>query len=100
MLTQKEDGNFYLEDGTFAVKVSFSQLEHVEDDGFFTEMCVVMAEGKYDENLFYAKSIMHPPLHANKAQKFQLNEQDYFGSYTKLTETLMIKGKITEIEKG
>lgn len=59
---------------------------------------MVMADGKYDEGLFYVKSIMHPPLHANKALKFHLNEQDYFGSYTKLTESLMVQTKFTTLD--
>jgi hypothetical protein len=31
---------------------------------------------------------MQPPLHANKSFKFKINEQDYFGSYIKMTENL------------
>ena len=38
---------------------------------------------------------MHPPLHANKTLKFQLNEQDYFGSYTKMTENMMFQKELT-----
>jgi hypothetical protein len=53
-------------------------------------MCVIMAEGKYDNGMFYLLRVLHPPLHANKSFKFTINEQDYFGSYTKLTETMMI----------
>lgn len=32
--------------------------------------------------------IMHPPLLANKALKFKINEQDYFGSYLKMSENI------------
>ena len=91
ILCQKEDGRYYLEDGTYAVVISFSELENVEEDGFFTEMCVILAEGRYSDSTFFIKNLMHPPLHANKSFKFQLNDQDYFGSYTKLTENMMIK---------
>jgi hypothetical protein len=52
-------------------------------------MCVILAEGKYLNGTFYLLRAMHPPLHANKKLKFQLNEQDYFGSYTKMTENMM-----------
>lgn len=58
-------------------------------------MCVVMAGGRYENGMFYISKIMHPPLHANKSLKFQLNERDYFGSYTKMTENMMVKNKIT-----
>ena len=43
LISQKEDGHFYLEDGTYTVKVSFAELEWVEPDAFFTEMCIIMA---------------------------------------------------------
>jgi len=52
-----------------------------------------MAEGKYDNGMLYLLRVQHPPLHANKVFKFQLNEQDYFGSYTKMTENMMFKNK-------
>lgn len=29
---------------------------------------------------------MHPPLFANKTEKLRLNEEDYFGSYIKMSE--------------
>ena len=86
IISQKEDGNYYLEDNTYSVRVSFAELEFVEPDAYFTEMCVVMAQGKYENGMLYLLRVMHPPLHANKSFKYTLNEQDYFGSYTKLTE--------------
>ena len=82
LLTQKEDSNYYLEDITHTVKISFAELEYVESDAFFTEMCVLLIQGKYLNGIFYLLRVLHPPLHANKQMKFQLNEQDYFGSYT------------------
>jgi hypothetical protein len=58
-------------------------------------MCVILAEGKYLNGTFYLLRAMHPPLHANKTLKFQLNEQDYFGSYTKMTENMMFQKELT-----
>ena len=79
------------------MQINLEELEYAEPDAFFTECSVVMAEGRFNEdaNLFVVKSLMHPPLHANKEMKFNLNEQDYFGSYTKLTENLMVQSKFT-----
>ena len=88
IITQKEDGNYYLEDTTFTVKISFAELKHVEPDAFFMENCVILAEGKYENSMFYLHTVLHPPLHANKSFKFKINEQDYFGSYLKMTENL------------
>ena len=93
LISQKEDGHYYLEDGTYSVQVTFSELEWVEQDAFFTEMCIIMAEGHFDNGMFYVHNVMHPPLHANKSFKFHLNEQDYFGSYTRMTENMMFKNK-------
>ena len=70
IITQKEDSHYYLEDNTYVIKVSFAELEYVEPDAFFTEMNVIMAQGKYANGMFYLHRVMHPPLHANKNFKF------------------------------
>ena len=49
---------------------------------------MILAEGCYKDGMFYLETVMHPPLHANKEFKFKINEQDYFGSYLKMTENL------------
>jgi hypothetical protein len=41
---------------------------------------------------------MHPPLHANKSFKFKINEQDYFGSYLKMTESLTENQGVVRVE--
>lgn len=74
ILTQKEDGNYYMEDTTYSVKVSFEEISHVEPDAFFTENCIILAEGCYKNEKFYLHTVMHPPLHANKSFKFKINE--------------------------
>ena len=93
LIEQREDGNYYLEDNTISVKVSFAQLEYVEPDAFFTEMCILLCEGKYENGMFYLLRVLHPPLHANKSFKYKLNEQDYFGSYMQMTETMNMQFK-------
>lgn len=74
IITQKEDGMYYLEDTTICVKVSFGEIEYVEPDAFFTENSVLLVEGKYQNGMFYLLTIMQPPLHANKSFKFKINE--------------------------
>lgn len=90
ILTQKEDANYYLEDGDMTVRVAFQDLEWVDPDSFFTESCVVLCCGTYRDDMFKLTHIMHPPLHAKKSFKFKLNEHDYFGAYTK-KKTMIIK---------
>ena len=43
LITLREDGFYYIEDSTYAAKISFASLENVENDAFFTETCVVLA---------------------------------------------------------
>jgi hypothetical protein len=42
LLTQREDANYYLEDSTLSVRVSFSELKYADPDSYFTENCVLM----------------------------------------------------------
>lgn len=83
LLAQREDANYYLEDSTLTVKVSFAELEYAEPDALFTENCIILCCGEYHNETFYLTHIMHPPLHARKSFLFKLNEHDYFGSYSK-----------------
>jgi len=53
IINQLEDGHYYLEDSTYQVQLSFAELKYVEPDAFFTEMCVIMAEGRHDNGMFY-----------------------------------------------
>ena len=98
LLTQREDGHYYIEDNTYSIQVSFAQLEYVEPDAYFTENCIILAEALYgDGHIVYLKRVMHPPLHANKKFKFKINEMDYFGSYIKMTEEMNIKKGMQQI---
>jgi hypothetical protein len=47
VIVQKEDTFFYLEDSTFVIKLSFTELEYVDPDAFFTENCIVLVQGYY-----------------------------------------------------
>lgn len=96
LLTLREDGAYYIEDGTYAVKVQFSSLESVQDDVFFTETCAVLAQGRMAGDTFKLSQLMHPPMLRNKKERYQLNEQDYFGSYVKMTEQLQAKAELPE----
>ena len=60
----------------------------MQPDAFFTENCIVLANGRFENTIFYVMRVIHPPMHKNKSLKYAINEQDYFGSYTKMTEQL------------
>ena len=51
--------------------------------GFFTENCMVLCEGHSEESIFHVEHMAHPPLYSDKAVRFQLKTNDYFGAYTK-----------------
>ena len=68
--------------------MSFTELEHVDNDAFFTENMILMCCGIYHNDTFYLTNIRLPPLHARKSFMFKVNENDYFGAYSK--QKLMI----------
>ena len=59
MLSQLQEGKFYLEDLDGKVRVDLSQTEFTM--GLFTEQTVVISEGVYKDQLFHASSIGFPP---------------------------------------
>mmetsp|Transcript_42329 Transcript_42329/g.31003 ORF Transcript_42329/g.31003 Transcript_42329/m.31003 type:complete len:112 (-) Transcript_42329:883-1218(-) len=88
ILTQREDANYYLEDQTLAVKLSFSELMMVDPDIFVTENCILLCKGYYENEVFKVVDIQAPPLHHRKKFLLKLNEKDYFGSYFKKQKLL------------
>lgn len=59
MLSQLQEGKFYLEDLDGKLRVDLSQTEFTM--GLFTEQTVVISEGVYKDQLFHATSIGFPP---------------------------------------
>ncbi|GFR26086.1 DNA polymerase epsilon subunit 2 [Trichonephila clavata] len=59
MLTQLKEGQFYLEDPTGVVRLNLSQA--VYKGGLFTENNIVLAEGFYEDRIFYVTAIGFPP---------------------------------------
>ena len=57
IITQKEDGQYYLEDSTYTVKMSFTDIKYVQPDAFFTENCIVLANGVFKNGIFYLHRI-------------------------------------------
>lgn len=59
MLTQLKEGQFFLEDPTGAVRLNLSRASY--KGGLFTENNIVLAEGYYEERVFYVTAIGFPP---------------------------------------
>jgi len=92
IINQKEDGEYYIEDARQQVRLSFTELVFVDPEVFVTECSVVLAYGIYHNEVFSPTHLKFPPLHAQKSMAFKLNEQDYFGAYTK-KQLQMLGGK-------
>ena len=74
ILTQNEDADYYLEDSTYQIKLSFQDLNYADPDAFFTENCIVLAQGSYDCGEFKVTQLEHPPMHAKRSLRFKINE--------------------------
>ena len=59
MLTQREEGIFYLEDLNGNIRLNLQNVKPTA--GLFTEGCIVVADGILHENIFYVKAIGFPP---------------------------------------
>ena len=64
MLTQVEEGVFYLEDLNAKIPLDLSNAATTE--GFFTEGCVVLAEGELEDGVFRVSMMGFPPPEARK----------------------------------
>jgi hypothetical protein len=49
-------------------------LEYADPDAFFTENCIIMCQGFYQENAFVITRIEHPPMRALDKTRFKINE--------------------------
>lgn len=67
------------------------QLEYADPDAFFTETCILLCQGYYQESAFVVTRIEHPPMRAFDKTRLKVNEQDYFGCYAKLQKELALK---------
>jgi len=90
ILTQREDTHYYLEDGTYSIRLAFRDLDYADPGSFFTENMVLLCKGGYEGEMFYVVSIEQPPLYSLKAREvnFKVNQNDYFGAYQKLRREL------------
>lgn len=81
VLTLNEEGVLQLQDPTRIVKIDVKECEWGK--GYFTQGCVVLAQGYYNNEIFKVKLILHPTynwLNLTFKEKF---ENDFFGAITK-----------------
>lgn len=59
MITQQEEGQYYLEDLTTSIRIDMTKCKN--SAGIFTEGCIVLAEGELEDGTFVAKQMGFPP---------------------------------------
>ncbi|KAI5673983.1 hypothetical protein M9H77_14347 [Catharanthus roseus] len=99
LISQLEDGHFYLEDLNAAVEIDFSDAKITT--GFFVENSVVVAEGEMLPNgVFKAETCGFPPLEDREKSVTFCAGLDFFGggTFTK-EETLLLQEMETRAVK-
>lgn len=83
ILIQIEQGQFYLEDPTGQVLVSFQTMTTPIEGCFVTEQCILLVEGTFDDGIFYVARVGHPLLEARETSLRAIRQQvahPYFDS--------------------
>ncbi|KAK9763417.1 DNA-directed DNA polymerase epsilon, subunit B [Basidiobolus ranarum] len=97
MLTQMEDGKYYLEDLDSHVQLDFEEAH--QTTGFFTEGCFVLVDGVYTEdNIFKVKTIGLPPPERREITKSVFGQVNFFGAPDETLTMSQLK-KIEESQK-
>ncbi|KAK8679142.1 hypothetical protein V6N13_144610 [Hibiscus sabdariffa] len=95
VISQLEDGHFYLEDLTAAVEIDFSKAKITT--GFFTENTIIVAEGEMlSEGIFQVITCGFPPLENRDKSLKVLAGHDFFGCGTLTKEETL---RLADLEK-
>ncbi|KAL3835292.1 hypothetical protein ACJIZ3_010028 [Penstemon smallii] len=103
LISQLEDGHFYLEDLTAAVEVdlstcSFLSMNYRVTTGFFAENTIVLAEGEMLlDGIFQVKTCGFPPLEDRDKAHSVFAGTDFFGGGSLTKEETI---RLAELERG
>jgi len=67
MLTQLKEGKYYIEDTTGAAPLDLTDTKF--HTGLYTEQCFVLAEGKFEDGIFYVNAMGLCPPESQKVTK-------------------------------
>ncbi|KAL8457157.1 hypothetical protein ACS0TY_034318 [Phlomoides rotata] len=96
LISQLEDGHFYLEDLTAAVEVDLSNARITT--GFFVENTIVLAEGELLlDGIFQVKTCGFPPLEDREKSVATFAGIDFFGGGSLTKEETI---RLAELERG
>ncbi|XP_022731107.1 DNA polymerase epsilon subunit B isoform X1 [Durio zibethinus] len=95
VISQLEDGHFYLEDLTAAVEIDFSKAKITT--GFFAENTIIVAEGEMlSEGIFQVITCGFPPLEDRDKSLKVFAGHDFFGGGTLTKEETL---RLADLEK-
>lgn len=99
MIVQVEEGQYYLEDITAQVPIDLNGAD-VLTDGFITENCVVLVEGKMVDGVLKVDKMGHPMIETRRdaLDTIGLQNTDIFKSISSLSE--LEKMREQEIRHG
>jgi DNA polymerase epsilon subunit 2 len=78
ILIQMEEGQYYLEDPTGQIAVSFLHMQDAATttEGFFvTEYCILMVEGTVQDDILYVQRLGHPLLETRETSMRAIQQQ-------------------------
>ena len=95
MLTQMKEGSFWLEDPTGVVKLDLEKaLFHT---GLYTENCLVLAEGDYDDNILTITALGFPPAEPASTTRAHFGQINFFGGPS--SSCVAVSEKLKQIEQ-
>ncbi|KAH6770525.1 DNA polymerase epsilon subunit B2 [Perilla frutescens var. hirtella] len=101
LISQLEDGHFYLEDLTAAVEVDLTNAISFygpEISGFFVENTIILAEGEMLlDGIFQVKTCGFPPLEDREKSLAMFGGIDFFGGGSLTKEETV---RLAELERG
>lgn len=81
LLTQLTEGKYYLEDPTGSVMLDLSEARY--HSGLFTEYSYVLAEGYYEDKVFYVMGLVLPPSEDRNTSMPYFGNINTFGGTSK-----------------
>jgi DNA polymerase epsilon subunit 2 len=87
ILIQIEEGQYYLEDPSGQVLLSFQDCIAV--DGFFvTESCILLVEGNFQDGILYVQRMGHPLLETRETSLKSIQQQVFHPSFALKNNTM------------
>jgi len=98
MLSNLKEGKYFLEDPTGAVELDLSST--IYHEGIFTECTFVLAEGKYDDQIFHVTALGFPPPEPANVSRNLFGNINFFGGPSPICVANSDKMKALEDDDG